>query len=159
MNIMDIPRKEIDALLFNALRAVYQFQNGKVRLFGLNYEDIYLLQYLRTRSEVRIGGIAAELNIPVSTATRLLDRLQKKGLIQRKKDTRDRRNILISLKPMGAGIVKEVEDHTYELVTRNLRGYGADDVQSFIHTARHLRRILYTGDNPVTNKQVDKDGV
>ncbi len=148
MDFIDVPRKDIDALLFNALRAVYQFQNSKVRRFGLNYEDVYLLQFLRINPGVRISDIAAEMNIPVSTATRVLDRLQKRDLIQREKYRPDRRNILISLKPKGNTIVQQVEDHTYELVSRNLKDYTEEDIRAFINTARHLHRVLDTGSYP-----------
>ena len=72
--IKDIPRKELDKILFSALRAVYKFQQSKVSSFDLNYEEIYLLQFLRSNSPARMGEIAGEMNIPISTATRVVDR-------------------------------------------------------------------------------------
>jgi MarR family transcriptional regulator, organic hydroperoxide resistance regulator len=144
----DIPRDRLDEILFRALQAVYKFQQSKVMAFGLDYEDIYLLQFLRNTSPARMSDIAAEMNIPVSTATRVVDRLQKKKLTSRKKDASDKRNVLVSLKPEGEAAVRRIEDQTYELLKNNLDGFSEDDIASFFKTAVHLQKILATCATP-----------
>jgi MarR family transcriptional regulator, organic hydroperoxide resistance regulator len=142
--INDIPRDRLDEILFKALQAVYKFQQSKVLAFGLDYEDIYLLQFLRNNSPARMSEIAAEMNIPVSTATRVVDRLQKRKLAARKKDVSDRRNVLVSLKPEGEDAVRRIEEQTYELLDSNLADYSEEDIASFFKTAVHLQKILAT---------------
>lgn len=144
----DIPREKLDEILFRALQAVYKFQQSKVTAFGLDYEDIYLLQFLRNSSPARMSDIAAEMNIPVSTATRVVDRLQKKKLTSRKKDASDKRNVLVSLKPEGEDAVRRIENQTYELLKNNLDGFSEEDIASFFKTAVHLQKILATRTNP-----------
>jgi DNA-binding MarR family transcriptional regulator len=138
----DIPRDRLDEILFKALQAVYKFQQSKVIVFGLDYEDIYLLQFLRNSSPARMSDIAAEMNIPVSTATRVVDRLQKKKLADRKKDASDKRNVLVYLKPEGETAVRRIEDQTFELLKSNLAGFSEEDIASFFKTAVHLQKIL-----------------
>ena len=139
---MTIVKKDLDTLLFDALRAVYQFERTKVSRFGLAYEEIYLLQFLRRRSPARMSHIAVEMGKPVSTATRLMDRLEKRQLVQREKGADDRRSIWVSLTPRGDATVRAVEDHTFDRVTANLERFSSAQVAAFVETARHLGRIL-----------------
>jgi DNA-binding MarR family transcriptional regulator len=143
MNLLnDIPRNRLDEILFKALQAVYKFQQSKVSSFGLDYEDIYLLQFLRNNSPARMGDIAGEMNIPISTATRVVDRLQKRKFIARKKDERDRRNILVLLEPPGESVVRQIEDQTFKQLSENLSVFSDEDISSFFKTAVHLQKIL-----------------
>jgi DNA-binding MarR family transcriptional regulator len=143
----DIPRKKLDRILFEALQAIYKFQQSKVSAFGLDYEDIYLLQFLRNNSPARMSEIAGEMNIPISTATRVVDRLQKKNLLARKKDSQDKRNILVSLKPPGESAVRDIENQTFALLSENLAGFTDEDISSFFKTAVHLQKILGTSNS------------
>lgn len=56
----------------------------------------------------KVGDLAHELRIQPSTATRLCDRLVRKGLVRRSVDPVDRREVTISLSTKGRAIVHEV---------------------------------------------------
>jgi DNA-binding MarR family transcriptional regulator len=137
-----ISREEIDEVLFNSLRAVHKFELAKVAKFGLNYEAIFLLQFLRRNSPARMSEIADEMNLPVSTATRMVDRVETRGLISRKKDRKDKRIILVSLKSKGEKVVRELEDHTFDIISKNLVEFNEDKIRSFIETAEYMEKIL-----------------
>ncbi|MEZ4579304.1 MAG: MarR family transcriptional regulator [Desulfobacterales bacterium] len=77
--IDSIPRQEIDRLLFNVMAAIYHFEQHKMALFNLNFEAFYLLFFLRQRSSASVGEIAKELGIHISTASRAVDRLEKRA--------------------------------------------------------------------------------
>ncbi len=138
----DIPRDQLDPILFNALRAIYKFQQAKMTAFGLDYEDIYLLQLLRNHTPSRMGEIADEMGIPISTATRVVDRLEEKKLLSRKKDPRDKRNILVTLEQKGKDVVNRIENQTYKILSENLKKYTDEEIASFYKTAVHLHEIL-----------------
>ena len=139
---IQIPKSDLDELLFSSLRAIYQFERAKVARFALTYEEIYLLQYLRRHSPSRMGDIAAEMTKPVSTATRLMDRLEKRGLVARKKDRQDRRTIRVSLSAKGKQMVEAVENHTHKAVSGNLERFADEKIAAFVETARYLDEIL-----------------
>ena len=139
---MTISKQDLDTLLFGALRAIYQFERAKVSRFGLTYEEIYLLQFLRRASPARMSHIAVEMAKPMSTATRLLDRLEARRLVSRKKGDDDRRSILVSLAPEGESTVRAVEDHTFKAISANLDRFDDETIAAFVETARHLEEIL-----------------
>ena len=146
MKLESIQREALDRTLFEALRAIYKFEMIKENKFGLSYQDIFLLQFLRSHSPARMGDLAEELNIPISTATRVVDRLQQKGYVGRKKDPEDKRNIFVSLRKKGEKTVTDVENHTYEILLENTRAFSQEDVAAFLETAKALPFILATGE-------------
>jgi DNA-binding MarR family transcriptional regulator len=57
---------------------------------------------------LNVGSLAVELRIQPSTATRLCDRLVRKGLAQRKINPANRREVTIALTTLGQALVHEV---------------------------------------------------
>lgn len=137
-----IATPDLDALLFQALRAIYQFERTKVERFALTYEEIYLLQYLRRNSPARMQAVSREMRKPISTATRLMDRLEKRRLVGRGKAPEDGRGVRVFLTPEGEATVRTVEDHTRCVLAANLARFTENQVAAFMETARHMGRIL-----------------
>jgi len=140
--IDSLPRVQIDEMLYNAMAAVYQFDQQKIKLFGMTYQDSYLLYYLRRNSPVRMSDIAAELSVHISTASRAVDRLEKRGLVSRSKDPVDKRNILVELNERGLKLMKESEDHSYERIRSGVEGYSTGELAAVIKAAANLSTIL-----------------
>jgi len=137
-----VDRKDLDEILFNTMRAIYKFERSKVALFGLTYQDIYLLQFLRRKESAAMTAIAEELEIPISTATRAMDRLEKRNLIKRKKNTRDKRMVEVSLRAAGKAIVDDVEEHSFRVIRENISTFTPEEINCFITTAVNMERIL-----------------
>ncbi len=81
-------------------------------LAGLEGE-ITLPQYralvvLTSRGTQRVGDLAAALGVTPSTATRMCDRLVRKGLIERHRPVDDRRALQIRITPRGRALVRQV---------------------------------------------------
>jgi DNA-binding MarR family transcriptional regulator len=75
--------------------------------------EVTLPQYralvvLAARGPQRAADIAAELGVSPSTATRMCDRLVRKGLIRRARITGDRRVVRLTLTAAGRSLVAEV---------------------------------------------------
>ncbi len=76
-------------------------------------DDVTLVQYrvlveLAARGPKRIADLAAVLGVDASTATRMCDRLVRKGLVTRRRASTDRRAVRASLAPPGRELVAEV---------------------------------------------------
>src|SRR4030042_3184265 len=108
-SISDLPRQQMEELLYQALRAIYLFERVEIERFGLNYQQIYLLKFLKRKSPFRISDIAGELRIPAFSATRLIKELESKKLLLRCKAIKDRRNIFIRLSPAGEDMIRRIE--------------------------------------------------
>ena len=139
---LKIPRHEFDETLYQAMIAVYQFDRLKVLLFGLTYQDSYLLYFLRKNESARIGEIADELSIHISTASRAVDKLEHRKLVARTKDENDRRNVLVSLAPAGEMLMQASDDHSYYTLLKGLEQFSDEEIMVIYKAAGNLSRLL-----------------
>jgi DNA-binding MarR family transcriptional regulator len=76
-------------------------------------ETVTLVQYralvlLAARGETNVGALAEALAVHQSTATRLCDRLVKRGLVERRSPPESRREVLVSLTRAGHALLGSV---------------------------------------------------
>jgi DNA-binding MarR family transcriptional regulator len=71
--------------------------------------------------------------------TRLLDRLEKRGLISRCRETKDRRQVQTRITPLGLSLLKQLDDPVSEIHRQQLGHLGREGVrrlQEFLEKAR-----------------------
>lgn len=141
-NPLDIPRSDLDDLLFNALLAVYRFERRKINSFGLDYTAIIALQMLRRKTPQRMRELVDGLNLPFSSATRLFGKLEEAGYVKRVYAEEDRRGVHVYLTGSGEEIVENLEVDTYKIISETSKQYDADTLNHFIETAKNMCRIL-----------------
>jgi DNA-binding MarR family transcriptional regulator len=137
-----IAREKVDDDLFMFLRTIYHYERNIAAQFGLNYQEIYLLQTLRRKSPQCLTDIAKVLDIPMFSASRLVERLVKQKLLTKEKDSRDRRSIQLTLLPEGEKIVERIAEDSYTRITQNLQNLDEKNVDSLFHTAEILYQVL-----------------
>lgn len=100
-------------------------------------EDVTLPQYrmivvLGTRGSRPLSALATALNVSPPTATRMCDRLVRKGLIARRVSSKDRRQVLLSLTPAGRALLDAVTTHRRDEIQRLLGQIPADRRRALI---------------------------
>lgn len=95
---------------------------------GLTPLQVTILEYLdgAETHEVRVGGIAASLNIASPTASASIAALEGKGLVSRHPDAGDRRATMVSLTSAGRRVAATVA-RSLEPLTASLRHRDLDD--------------------------------
>lgn len=77
------------------------------RSMGLNVVDLQALGFIaRNGAPMTAGEVSRQTELPTSTTTRVLDRLEKQGFIERSTDPHDRRRVVVQVRPdavAGAG--------------------------------------------------------
>jgi DNA-binding MarR family transcriptional regulator len=76
-------------------------------------DTVTLVQYralvlLAARGEMKVGALAEALAVHESTATRLCDRLVKRGLVERRPPPESRREVVVSLTRAGHALLRSV---------------------------------------------------
>lgn len=98
------------------------------RSLGAAGEEVTLPQYralvvLASRGPQRVIDLAGFLDVNASTATRMCDRLARKGLIRRQRPASDRRTVRVSISGAGrelVGAVTERRRHDIEAIVRRM---------------------------------------
>jgi DNA-binding MarR family transcriptional regulator len=79
--------------------------NGAGPNAGLTLSQYGLLELLVDRQSARVQELAAHAGITPSTATRILDALQRRGVVERTRSDEDRRAVAVSLTEAGRQVV------------------------------------------------------
>ena len=104
-------------------------------------EDVTLAQYralveLAARGAQRSADLASALGVDRSTATRMCDRLVRKGLVQRRRISADRRGVRVSLTSAGRALVEEVTRRRRVEIAQILRRMSRTDRASALAALR-----------------------
>jgi DNA-binding MarR family transcriptional regulator len=104
-------------------------------------EDVTLAQYrvlveLATRGPQRVAELADVLGVERSTATRMCDRLVRKRLIHRRRDSRDRRAVQVALTADGCTLVDRVTHRRREEISRILGRLAPRDRAAVLRALR-----------------------
>lgn len=91
---------------FGELRCV-----GSERLLrqGVSMTHLHLLSMLDHHGEMPMSRLAELLDISVSNATGLVDRLEERGFVERIRDREDRRVVIARLSDRGVELLREVQ--------------------------------------------------
>ncbi len=95
--------------------------------------DVTLPQYrllvvLVTRGPQRLGDVADSLDVNPSTATRMGDRLHRKGLITRRGRDDDRRVVELVITDEGRQLVERVMEHRRAEITEIVDDLSPDEL-------------------------------
>ena len=90
-----------------------------------------------------VAGCARETGIDNGAMTRMLDRLEVKGFVSRKRSNNDRRVVNIALTSQGKKIAKDIPPVISEVLNQQLRGFSE---QEFNLIKNLLQRFLINGE-------------
>ncbi len=88
------------------MRAIDMHSSYLARQYGLTSPQLICLKKLSGEKELTPGGLAKEVHLSHATVTGIINRLEKKRLVQRIRSTADGRSYLIRLTDSGFSMVK-----------------------------------------------------
>ncbi len=100
------------------------------------------LMRLKNAGPSTVAELARWLNADAGAMTRLLDRLEKKGLCKRVRSTEDRRVVQVELTPDGEAAIAEVPAVLAEVLNAHLAGFSKTEWQAL---KTYLQRMLQNG--------------
>jgi DNA-binding MarR family transcriptional regulator len=142
----NLPRKRVDEDLYLVMRTIFHYERGLESKFGLGYEEIYVLQYLRRNPQVHLNDVARELELPMFKCSRLVTRLVEQKLVSKSQDTADRRGIQIVLLPEGEKVVQNIEEFSFTRINDNMSSLSKDETDHVLQLIESLHRWLGVSD-------------
>ncbi|SHI65139.1 transcriptional regulator, MarR family [Mesonia phycicola] len=97
--------------LYTASRLITQAYQPMLKELDITYPQYLVLLVLWEKDEINLSTIAEKLQLKSNTLTPLLKRLEKRGLLERKRSAVDERNIVITLTQEG----KKLKDKACEI--------------------------------------------
>ncbi|WP_042462047.1 MarR family winged helix-turn-helix transcriptional regulator [Neobacillus dielmonensis] len=102
----------------------------------------YILRYINQKEGCTSSELADVFNVNKSAITAIIDRLEKKGFIQRTRDEQDRRVVYLTLTDVGRELFYETELRIHQLVSSFIEQFEPDEIERFIQTYEKLNQII-----------------
>lgn len=147
------PLRAEDGLMYmlrDALLAVSQCVNERADLTGSTLPQWLPLHKVHAGHADTVAELARVCTIDTGAMTRLLDRLERKGLCQRVRSQSDRRVVHIELTPAGVAVAERVPHILCEVYNQVLAGFSPQEWEQ-------LRTLLLRMTEAAQNLLAHKD--
>ncbi|MGE0092716.1 MAG: MarR family winged helix-turn-helix transcriptional regulator [Bacteroidales bacterium] len=129
--------------LYAASRLTTQLYAPILNVLGLTYPQYLVMMVLWQYHELTVNEICSKLILESNTVTPLLKRLEKKGLLVRKRSTKDERNVLVTLTEEGLMLRDEAVSVPAKIFGKlNSEEVTKEELLSFKNTLLKLLQIL-----------------
>lgn len=106
----------------------YQFRDwNRICCYGVSVSQSYVLDLLAAEGDLSMQELAQRMFRSVSTMTRVVAQLVKRGHVQRRNDPRDRRVVQVRLTPQGKAVVAAITRDLIESQKAILQTIPAQD--------------------------------
>ncbi len=127
--------------LYTASRLITQAYTPMLTELGITYPQYLVMMVLWEKDRMLVNDIAHLLMLETNTVTPLLQRMERQGLVTRKKGEEDKRQQIVSLTNKG----RELEERAYALIPSGMAErlsacpMGLDDYR---HLAEELDMLI-----------------
>ena len=133
------PEDSATYLMRRILTAVAQEVEHELEPYGLTSAQWVPMFKLYTGMASTAAELARETQIDAGAMTRMLDRLEDKGLLRRVRSEQDRRVVHLELTPAGRETAQEIPRVLCEVQNAHLRGFSREELDTLKSL---LRRVL-----------------
>lgn len=145
---LDDPRLTAMGLLAETYKGLWSVLSPQIKEHGLNETEFeVLLRLLRSDgTRLRMSDLAAQTALSTSGITRVVDRLERDGLVCRETCTSDRRGYWAALTAEGAARIRgTIDGHTAILDEYFTGRLSADELEALMHALRKVRDVVRPG--------------
>lgn len=108
--VSDLESWPTGRLLSAAARLVEHEWNAHLATWDLNHAGLAVLHVLMGGPATQ-RDLAGQIQVEDQTMSRTLERLERSGYVERRRDDADRRRVLVSLTPSGRDTLAQAVDH------------------------------------------------
>lgn len=111
---------------------------------GLRPPQVAFLGFLHDVGPLGMSTISKLTGVTGSVATRFIERLERKGLVERLPDEKDRRAVLVRLSDEGTRLMGDMLEAYKESLNEILVGIDREDFQVFLSVLAQINEKLVT---------------
>ncbi len=123
-------------------KATHTYSQEVYREFGVTGPQLWALKTISQNKDLSLKELGEAMYLHPSTMTGLVDRLEKKGFVFRKRDHKDRRVVKISLTSKGTILVKKSPNPIQGKLIHGLKNMKRRKLNSIFSSTRKLVEIM-----------------
>jgi DNA-binding MarR family transcriptional regulator len=129
-------------LLAECMQGFERFSSEFVRARGLTHAQFDIVATLGNTPGMSYKELGERTLITKGTLTGVIERLEQKGLVERKRSPDDKRSFFVRLTPQGEQVFRDVFPKVVEHGKQLFANYGADDFDKLDEALRTLRQRM-----------------
>jgi DNA-binding MarR family transcriptional regulator len=133
----------IGFLISDVSRLMRRRFDERARAFGATRTQWKALAHIGRNEGINQGALADLLEVEPITLTRMVDRLEDAGLVERRRDPGDRRAWRLFLTGKAGPILERMRDVAEDLTAQTLDGITAEELAQLTATLEHMRANLH----------------
>jgi DNA-binding MarR family transcriptional regulator len=144
------------------VRKISEHSKTLYREAGLTVPQLMCLKAVgeleETADEVTVVMVAKQLDLSPATASRIIDRLTRSGLVIRERRAKDRRKVCLSLTPEGLERFQTLPVPLQERFVRRLSTLAAEDRSRLLDSLRDIAELMEAAEidaAPMLTPEVD----
>lgn len=114
--------------------------------FDITTPQFLALVVLKDRPGITMGELCERLYLACSTATDLIDRMEKNGYLERNRDADDRRVIRLSITEKGQNIIDQVINARRRYVDSILKQLTQEEIDQLAQALEKLDALMVAGE-------------
>ncbi|SCK16548.1 homoprotocatechuate degradation operon regulator HpaR [Vogesella sp. LIG4] len=139
--------------LLRAREAVMAYFRPLLNGFGLTEQQWRIMRLLDDRGEMEAGMVADLACILPPSLTGILVRMEKAGLIHRRKDKNDSRRLIVSLSEEGRALTQQISPLSAACYEQIEQHFGEDKLEQLLTLLTELEQLPAPAAQPATPEE------
>ena len=132
----------VGQLMSRARASLLSSLDAELEPFGLNSTQFIVLKHLGEGVADTAADLCRLNRYDTGAMTRILDRLEEKGLVRRERGREDRRVVFLRLAPAGKALLPRLMAVGTRVLDAHLAGFGTEEVEAL---KGYLQRMIANG--------------
>ena len=112
--------------------------SGRLVKLGISMTHLHVLWMIQHHGEMAMSRLAEVLDVSLSSATGIVDRMEDRGLVERTRVADDRRVVHVRITPGGSDSLDEIESVKRDQILAVLRHLDPDELGRLARSADDL---------------------
>ena len=95
-----------------------------------------------SRGDASVSALADCMHVSRPNVSRAVDELVQKGLVNRKRDPQDRRNIHLSLTDIGEQMIKGLHDKYREILADQFSILSDEELRELVSALKSMKKVI-----------------
>ena len=127
-------------------RAIDQHSRSLANKYGLTGPQLICLIHLNRSGKLMGSELARAISLSQATVTGILDRLENRGLVDRKRSIEDKRRVFVSLTDKGSDLVATCPYPLHEIFAHRLQKLPVENQQVIDTILKQIVLMMEAGD-------------
>jgi MarR family transcriptional regulator for hemolysin len=135
-------QRDLLFLLHDAARLLRVDADKRARFHGMTRAQWGILIWLERQPGISQKELSELLEVEPITVARLIDRLESRGMVERRPDPKDRRIWRLHLMPSALPVLREIDLQRAEMTNMVTAGIADEAIETMIETLLRMKSTL-----------------